>query len=64
MTKSFIRNSAAAVLVFDVSSKETFKNISYWMSTFRDDNPRSYILLVGNKVSNSMLAAVIFVSEL
>eukprot|EP01138_Halocafeteria_seosinensis_P016386 gb/GECG01016717.1/.p1 GENE.gb/GECG01016717.1/~~gb/GECG01016717.1/.p1 ORF type:complete len:217 (+),score=26.15 gb/GECG01016717.1/:1-651(+) len=49
MTKSFIRNSGAAVLVFDVSRKDSFESADYWLKTFREDNPRSYVLLVGNK---------------
>lgn len=47
---AYIRDSAAAVIVFDISDKESFKNSSKWINDARNErNGDILIYLVGNK---------------
>ncbi len=47
--ESFYRGSAAAALVFDLSSHETFDHLDGWLQEIRQVVPQVKIMLVGNK---------------
>ena len=50
ITRSYYRSSAAALVVFDVARRETFRNASRWVEDVRSNSNRDVILvLVGNK---------------
>ena len=51
MTSLYYRDAAAAILVYDITNKETFKSLSYWVEELRNKADIKGILLVvaGNK---------------
>ncbi len=50
MTKSYFRNSALAIIVFDVTRKPSFLAVSKWIETIRTNVTHDIsILVVGNK---------------
>eukprot|EP01125_Pyxidicula_operculata_P018499 TRINITY_DN6567_c0_g1_i1.p1 TRINITY_DN6567_c0_g1~~TRINITY_DN6567_c0_g1_i1.p1 ORF type:complete len:391 (-),score=69.85 TRINITY_DN6567_c0_g1_i1:150-1322(-) len=49
ITKQYYRGSHGAVLVYDVTNRESFNAVSHWSSEVREVNPDAVILLVGNK---------------
>ncbi|CAG0913513.1 unnamed protein product [Notodromas monacha] len=50
VTRSYYRAAAGALLVYDVASRESFNNLSEWLSDARKlASPNIVILLVGNK---------------
>lgn len=48
--KEFYRGAKGAVLVFDVSRKETFDNIVHWANEFASNAGKYPVVLVGNKI--------------
>lgn len=49
MTKSFFRDAAAALVVYDVTNPASFAHVTKWLHEFRDVCPDSPAVLVGNK---------------
>lgn len=50
----YYRDSVAAIVVFDVSCKESFEKLSLWINYYRDiTDPKSPILIIGNKIDIS-----------
>ena len=54
MGASFYRNSVLCILVFDLTSDESFNDVEFWRRTFLDQlqpqNPESFpFILIGNK---------------
>ena len=50
MTRSYYRSSAAALVVFDLTRKETFRNVSRWVEDVKNNSNKDVIMvLVGNK---------------
>ena len=51
ITRSFYRGSAACVLVYDITNKQSFNNIPIWLEDLRENttNERIKIILVGTK---------------
>lgn len=48
--RSYYRDAAGALLVFDVTRKDTFKHLSKWLQEARQfANPSIVVTLVGNK---------------
>mmetsp|Transcript_7092 Transcript_7092/g.22709 ORF Transcript_7092/g.22709 Transcript_7092/m.22709 type:complete len:210 (-) Transcript_7092:161-790(-) len=51
VTRSYYRGAAGAILVYDVTSRESFNHISSWLSDARAlASPEIAIILVGNKI--------------
>lgn len=51
IARAYYRGSAAALLVFDVTSRTSFVNISHWLREARmNTSPQVTLVLVGNKV--------------
>ncbi len=48
--KEFYRGAKGAILVFDISRRETFDNILHWANEFLHNSGRYPVVLVGNKV--------------
>ncbi|KAF7059377.1 hypothetical protein CFC21_066290 [Triticum aestivum] len=52
ITKSYYRGAAAALLVYDITRRETFNHVASWLEEMReqaDGNNNITIMLVGNK---------------
>ena len=51
VTRSYYRSSAAALVVFDTTRKETFRSVARWVEDIRNNGKKDSILvLVGNKI--------------
>lgn len=51
VTRSYYRGAAGALLVYDISSRDTYNHVSHWLNDARNlANPDIAIILVGNKV--------------
>ncbi|CAD2213915.1 hypothetical protein AGDE_09539 [Angomonas deanei] len=50
LTRNYYRGAAAALLVYDVSRRETFSHVSTWLQEVKaSTSPHTTILLLGNK---------------
>merc|ERR1740117_2772996 len=51
VTRNYYRGAAGALLVYDVSRRATYHNLSSWLADARRHltNPNTIIMLVGNK---------------
>jgi small GTP-binding protein len=55
----YLREAHAAILVFDITGEESFKNLSYWYALLDDRLPPTVpVFVVGNKVDLSDRAVV------
>ena len=50
ITKNFIRNADGIIFVFDLSDKDSFKNIKDWLITTDEVKNNFQKILVGNKL--------------
>ena len=51
ITRSYYRGAAGALLVYDVTRRETFDHLTRWLEEARQNgNPNMVVMLVGNKV--------------
>ena len=49
ITKSYYRNTNCVILVYDITNKESFYNLPYWISDISNTTVEPVIILVGNK---------------
>ncbi|KAL1224037.1 Ras-related protein RABA6b [Cardamine amara subsp. amara] len=50
ITSSYYRGALGALLIYDITRRQTFKNIKKWLSELRDfSSPETVVVLVGNK---------------
>ena len=50
ITRAYYRGSAAALICYDITSKETFENLESWLDECKENgNPEMMLALVGNK---------------
>lgn len=50
IVRSFFRSSVGAIIVYDVTSKKSFKNVNRWIQEVREIAPKdTQIMLLGNK---------------
>ena len=50
ITRTYYKNSACAIVVYDISRRETFENVISWIEDCKLNSPKSvFIFLVGNK---------------
>eukprot|EP00923_Selenidium_pygospionis_P050628 GHVN01087605.1.p1 GENE.GHVN01087605.1~~GHVN01087605.1.p1 ORF type:complete len:223 (+),score=23.57 GHVN01087605.1:121-789(+) len=50
ITRSYYRGAAGALLVYDITRRETFNHLTRWLEEVRENaNPHLTILLIGNK---------------
>lgn len=52
ITKLFYKNSQAAIVVYDVTKRDTFENVSSWLNEIEENRNQDDMLvyLVGNRV--------------
>lgn len=61
ITRSYYRGAAGALLVYDITRRETFDHLASWLEDARQHaNPNMTIMLVGNKADLSQRRAVSF----
>lgn len=59
ITSAYYRGAVGALLVYDITKKQSFENISRWLRELRDHADSNIVLmLVGNKCDLSHLRAV------
>ena len=50
ITRSYYRDAAGALLVYDVTRRDTFNHLTRWLEQAKQNgNPNTCIMLVGNK---------------
>ena len=50
ITRSYYRGAAGALLVYDITRRETFNHLASWLDDTRQHaNPNMTIMLIGNK---------------
>lgn len=49
ITQGYYRDANGVVLIFDITSKQTFVNISNWVNELQKKTEKIKIILVGNK---------------
>ena len=50
VTKSYFQSSQGLVLVYDITDRESFENINFWMENVKKNAPENVkLILVGNK---------------
>ena len=50
ITRAYYKNSVCALVVYDITNKESFSNISSWIEDCKNQSPKSiFMVLVGNK---------------
>jgi GTPase SAR1 family protein len=50
ITRSYYRGACCALLMYDISRRETFDHVAQWLSEAKkNSNPHMVIILVGNK---------------
>ena len=50
ITRAYYKNSVCALVVYDISNKESFNNISSWVEDCKNQSPKTiFMVLVGNK---------------
>jgi len=51
LTTAYYRGARGALLVYDVTKRETFRNVARWVRELRDHAPRDIVvILIGNKI--------------
>jgi small GTP-binding protein len=47
----YFRNAAAAIIVFDVTSRTSYENLPYWIESIRSaTDDKVFLMLIGNKI--------------
>ena len=50
MTKVYYKNSSCAFIVYDITEKESFNHINFWLNELKQEAPESILyVLIGNK---------------
>ena len=50
ITRAYYKNSVCALVVYDISSRDTFNNVSTWIEDCKNQSPKTiFMALVGNK---------------
>ena len=50
ITRAYYKNSVCALVVYDISNKDSFNNVSSWVEDCRNQSPKTiFMVLVGNK---------------
>lgn len=50
ITRGYYRSAAAAVLVYDITNRESFENVAKWLEEAKQNgNPEMCFVLAGNK---------------
>ena len=50
ITRAYYKNSVCALVVYDITNRDTFNNVSSWIEDCKNQSPKTiYMILVGNK---------------
>jgi small GTP-binding protein len=49
MTQFYVRDSAAAILVFDLTDQRSLEDLEHWFRVVREETPAASVVIVGNK---------------
>ena len=50
ITRAYYKNSVCALIVYDITKRDTFNNIQTWIEDCRNQSPKTiFMVLVGNK---------------
>ena len=50
ITRAYYKNSVCALVVYDISSRDSFNNVSTWIDDCKNQSPKTiFMVLVGNK---------------
>ena len=50
ITRAYYKNSVCALVVYDISSRDSFNNVSTWIEDCKNQSPKTiFMILVGNK---------------
>ena len=50
MTRAYYKNSVCALVVYDISSRDSFNNVMSWIEDCKNQSPKTiFMVLVGNK---------------
>jgi Ras-related protein Rab-11A len=50
ITNAYYRNATGALLVYDITRKDSFENVKRWLNELRENaDPSIVLMLVGNK---------------
>lgn len=60
ITNSYYRGTNGIILVYDVTSKDSFDNLKTWLEEIKDKTDNISILLVGNKVDLNTKREVLY----
>ena len=51
ITRAYYKNSVCAMVVYDITSRESFEHVQNWIQDIKDQSPKTVlIVLVGNKI--------------
>ena len=51
ITRSYYKNSICAMIVYDITNKDSFDNIKNWLNEIHNQSPKNVlIVLIGNKI--------------
>lgn len=50
ITKTYFNSAHGAIVVFDVSNRTSFDNVSYWVNAVKEKDNSIQFILVGNKI--------------
>jgi len=50
----FYRNAHAAILCFDITDGETYRNVKRWLRDTQENSEEIYCILIGNKCDNDL----------
>lgn len=48
ITSAYYRGAAGALLIYDISKKESFENVNRWLTELRDHAHPNIVVLLGN----------------
>lgn len=64
ITRSYYRGAAGALLVYDITRRETFDHLASWLEDARQHaNPNMTIMLIGNKADLSVRQHITYIIE-
>ena len=51
ITRAYYKNSVCAIIVYDITNRESFNNINTWIDDCKSQSPKTvFFVLVGNKI--------------
>ena len=51
ITRAYYKNSVCAMVVYDITSRDSFEHVQNWLQDIKDQSPKTVlIVLIGNKI--------------